>query len=150
MAMCCGFTSCGSDDDVAYNHVQTPEKEAHGIYTGMFTRLQANSATAVPEEGEGTLVISATDTAYVSKVVFTCPSLSISATTVVNITYANDGFVFSNHSTGNPLGATIMGSITEAGGVVSDFQLKIRQGRSTKTFNINFAGVKSGAEPTTE
>lgn len=135
--------SCSGDDDngdKVYTHTTTPEKEAHGTYTGTYVRLQANSSTAVPEEGIGTLVITPSETAYVANIRFECEALGISAGTPVNITFANDGFIFSNVDSSNPLGSPVSGRIMAGNQAESSFQLKIRQGRSTKTFDITFAG----------
>lgn len=144
MTLGCSLTACSSDDneDPVYNHTQTPEQAAQGTYSGQFIRLQANSSTAVPEYGEGTLVIIPSDTAYVAHVRFECAELAISAETPVNITYANDGFMFSNDLSTNPLGSPISGHINAVGTAESGFQLKIRQGRSTKTFDISFSGTR--------
>ncbi len=142
VVVCCSFSACSSDDDAdrTYTHTTTPEQEAQGVYRGTFTRAQANVSDAVREEGDGTLTISPTDTAYVAHVRFECTALGIAAETKVNITFANDGFLFSNDLASNTLGSPITGRISTDHDARSDFQLKIRQGRSTKTFDIVFSG----------
>ena len=144
LAFTCCLASCSSDDngDRAYTHTQTPELEAQGTYVGHFVRLQANSSMAVHEEGEGTLTITATDTAYVAYMRFESAALGISTGTTVNISFFNDGYVFSNNLESNPLGSPISGRISGNSLAETAFQLKIRQGRSTKTYNISFSGRK--------
>lgn len=141
------LTACGSkpseEEENVDNTISTPEIEAQGSYVGTFTRILANSSTAEPETAEGLLTITASDTAYVAHVNFDCAPLGINAGTIVNISFAGKGFVFYNDLPTNTLGSPISGRISEDKLTEVDFQLKIRQGRSTKTFDINFSGKRS-------
>lgn len=140
------LTACGNKENeeeyTDYPPTSTPEIEAQGSYVGTFTRILVNSATAEPESAEGQLIITASDTAYVAHAQFECEPLGISAGTVVNISFAGKGFVFYNDLPGNTLGSPISGRISEDRLTQASFQLKIRQGRSTKTFDISFSGGK--------
>lgn len=145
ISFCAVFTACSSnDEDPTYAHSETPEKEAAGTYTGTFTRLQVNSSTAEPETGEGTMIITPSENVNVAIMQFTCESLNITTANIpVNITFDNAGILFSNHSVSNPLGAPITGRISSEKGVNTNFQLKIRIGRSTKTYNVGFTGKRN-------
>lgn len=146
----CGSKSSEEDENIDGPLTSTPEIEAQGSYIGTFTRILANSATAEPETAEGWLTITASDTAYVAHVRFECQPLGVDAGTVVNISFAGKGFVFYNDLASNTLGSPISGRISEDKLTEANFQLKIRQGRSTKTFDINFSGKSFKPEDVTE
>ena len=142
--ICCGFVACNDDDDdPTYSHSQAAEVEAAGTYAGTFTRIRASSATAVEESAEGTLVI-ADSVSHVVNLTFTCDELGIATAKIpVNISFANAGCQFSNFSTNNPTGAPITGRIGSDKELETSFQLKIRKGFSTTTYDITFSGKKS-------
>lgn len=142
LGSCLAFSACDDDDDPTYAHAQAAEVEAAGTYVGTFTRIRANSATAVEEYGEGTLVI-ADSTAHVVKLTFTCADLNIATASIpVNISFANAGYQFSNYGTSNPTGAPIIGNISGEHELETSFQLKIRKGFNTTTYDISFTGKR--------
>lgn len=142
--LCCVTMSCSNDDgDPTYSHYQVPSKEIEGTYSGTFTRIQYNSPSAVPESGEGIMVITSTESSNRADVQFTCEPLNIATVTIpVNVTFENDGILYYNHSTSNPLGAVVTGHISGDQKTMSKFQVKIRVGRSTKTYDVSFSGSK--------
>ena len=141
--ICCGFVACNDDDDdPTYSHSQAAEVEAAGTYAGTFTRIRANSSTAVEESAEGTLVI-ADSVSHVVNLTFTCDELGIATAKIpVNISFANAGCQFSNFSTNNPTGAPITGHISGEHELETSFQLIIRSGRTSPTFDITFTGKR--------
>lgn len=143
LAVCAGFTACGSDDDdPQYSHSQSPSVEMQGVYTGTFTRIQSNDPNAQPESAEGTMVIISGENGYVANAQFLSTDLNISTVIPVNISFANDGAVFSNHKDES----TIVGSVNGAGQAAVSFAIKIRVGRSTKPYAVTFSGVKTSNE----
>lgn len=144
IAASCVTMSCSNDDDsLSYSRSQTPSQEIEGTYSGTFTRVLYNSPSAVPESGEGKLVITSTESSNRANVQFTCEPLNIATATIpVNVTFENDGLLFYNHSTSNLLGSVITGRIDGSKKTISKFQVKIRIGRSTKTYDVFFSGSK--------
>ncbi|MBQ6062209.1 MAG: hypothetical protein IJK42_05185 [Prevotella sp.] len=143
MMMGLALNSCNDDEngeDAPYSFSQTPERDAQGTYIGTFTRTQVG--TTEGESGEGTLTITPTDTAYVAVLKFESESLNLSTHVRVNIAHSNGGYVFSNHVTDNNIQSKIGGHINEARVVNTTFQLRQRQGRSTKVYNYSFEGSK--------
>ena len=143
LAVCAGFTACGSDDDdPQYSHSQSPSVEMQGVYTGTFTRVQSNDPNAQPESAEGTMAIIPGENGYVAYVTFECSDLDISAQKLVNITFANDGALFSN----NKDESAILGNIYGSGQTEVSFALKIRKGWNTRPYAVTFSGVKTSNE----
>ena len=103
LALSCSFISCGNDDDNDITFSTTPEKAAAGTYTGNWT-ITSDAETI---EGSGTITIAPTSTPYNADITiegsFSTTALNVNATSIANISHANNGFVFNNNST-NPLG----------------------------------------------
>lgn len=98
LALSCSFISCSDDDDDATIHSVTPEKAAAGVYSGTFTRVQDGTTDTLYTQG--TVTITATDSAYCADVTYDCTGdFTFNATSVANISYAGNGFVFTNNST---------------------------------------------------
>ncbi|WP_295434490.1 hypothetical protein [uncultured Prevotella sp.] len=141
LALSCSFISCSDDDDDATIHSVTPEKAAAGVYSGTFTRVQDGTTDTLYTQG--TVTITATDSAYCADVTYDCTGdFTFNATSVANISYAGNGFVFTNNSTSNGLGASFIGRISSEGTLSSYFKVQQKSGRKTYTYYYNFSGVK--------
>lgn len=129
LALSCSFISCSDDDDDATIHSVTPEKAAAGVYSGTFTRVQDGTTDTLYTQG--TVTIAATDSAYCADVTYDCTGdFTFNATSVANISYAGNGFVFTNNSTSNGLGASFIGRISSEGTLSSYF--KVQQNQDAK------------------
>jgi len=144
LAVCAGFTACGSDDDdPQYSHSQSPSVEMQGVYTGTFTRIQSNDPNAQPESAEGTIAIIHGESGYFATVKFFSDELKIDAEKPVNISFANDGASFCNYKDVSH----IVGNIDGAGQMAVSFALTIRiSARVSRPYNITFSGVKTSNE----
>lgn len=135
------FTACSDDDDNdnPINAV-TPESTAAGIYEGSFSRVI--HGTTDTTTATGTMQITA-DSAYCADFTFVCTSFNVDRTSVANISYADNGFVFSNLYAGNPLGAAWAGRIDNDGIAVVKFFLKQVSNRRTVQYDYTFTGRKA-------
>lgn len=141
LALGCGFTSCGSDDDDDNISYSTPAEEASaGTYTGIWTR----SLDGVDETYSGTVTLESAGKTGVTKVTFSCPESSLNATSVANIWNAKYDFMFMNQtvSTENGLGASFAGRITETGVLTTSFTITQKVGRKSYNYNYSFTGSK--------
>jgi uncharacterized alpha/beta hydrolase family protein len=143
LAVCAAFVACGSDDDdQQYSHSQAPSVEMQGTYTGTFTRIQSNDANAQPESAEGTIYLTPGENGYVANIKFLSTDLKIDVEKVANISFANDGAVFSNYKDASQ----IVGNISNNGQLSVSFALTIRiTPRSSRPYNITFSGSKTNS-----
>ena len=142
LALSCSFVSCGDDDDTI-SFPTTPEKAAAGTYSGNWT---ISSDTETVGEGEGTITIAPTSTPYNADITiegsFSTTSLNVNATSIANISHANNGFVFNNNDK-NPLGTSFTGKIDESGVIGVNFVKEVRVGRKQYKYNYVFWGKKN-------
>ena len=141
LTLSCGFVSCGSDDDNDITFSTTPEKAAAGTYSGTWTQTEDGATTSTT--CEGTITIAPTSNAYQADITFDAPEFSISATSVANISHANNGFVFNNNVDTNPLGANFAGKIDEQGNIALNFMKQMKVGRKQYTYFFVFEGKKN-------
>jgi hypothetical protein len=142
LALSCSFISCGNDDDNDITFSTTPEKAAAGTYTGNWT-ITSDAETV---EGSGTITIAPTSTPYNADITiegsFSTTALDVNATSIANISHANNGFVFNNNAT-NPLGASFTGKIDDNGTIGVNFQKEVKVGRKQYKYNYVFWGKKN-------
>lgn len=142
LALSCSFISCGNDDDNDITFSTTPEKAAAGTYTGNWT-ITSDAETV---EGAGTITIAPTSTPYNADITiegsFSTTALNVNATSIANISHANNGFVFNNNAT-NPLGASFTGKIDDNGTIGVNFQKEVKVGRKQYKYNYVFWGKKN-------
>ena len=144
----CLFVAC-DDDDCDVTFANTPEIDAAGVYAGTFMRIEDGTTDTLYAAGTATIV--PTDSAYCADITFDCSGdFEYNATSVTNIAHANDGFVFSNASTSNGLGAAFSGRIDGNGYLTASFSLTQRSGRVTTTYNYSFEGQLQGEEESQE
>ncbi len=144
LALSCSFISCGNDDDNDITFSTTPEKAAAGTYSGNWT---ISSDTETVGEGEGTITIAPTSTPYNADITiegsFSTTSLNVNATSIANISHANNGFVFNNNNDKNPLGTSFTGKIDESGVIGVNFVKEVRVGRKQYKYYYTFLGKKN-------
>ena len=140
LALGCGFTSCGSDDDENISYSTSAEEASAGTYTGTFTR----SLDGVDESFDGTVTLASAGKTGVTKVTFSCPGSSLEATSIANVWNAKYDFMFMNQtaSAENGLGASFAGQITEAGVLTTSFTINQKVGRKSYSYNYSFTGKK--------
>lgn len=137
------FIACSDDDESGTTSRNssfsvTPEIAAAGTYSGTFKRVQDGATDTT--SASGTVIVTATDSAYCADFTFTSTDFSLSATSVANITYANSGFSFQNNVTTNGLGAAFAGRIDESKTLTVKFT--ISQGRRPVIkYNYTFTGT---------
>ncbi len=134
------FSACSDDDDEAMTFDTTPEISAAGTYTGTFTRVQDGTTDTLVAQGSVTLA--PTDSAYCADVTFACADFDLDAASVTNITHANEGYVFSNTSSDNGLGAPFKGRIDGGNVLNSSFDFTQREGRKQYVYHYTFVGTK--------
>ncbi len=135
-----GFTavSCNDDDDdVTFS--TSPEVGSAGTYSGTYTMTE--DGTTDTTYAAGTVVLSA-ESAYISNVAFTSADLDLDVSSTANISHANDGYVFSNPSSSNGVGAAFSGRIDGNGTIETYFQLVVTVNRKAHTYIYIFNGSK--------
>ena len=140
VALAFGFTfaACSDDDDEGRSFSSTPEIESAGTYTGTFTRVQDGTTDTLT--APGTVTLTATDSAYCTDVAFAAAGFDLDAKSVANISHADDGYVFTNSSTSNGLGAAFQGRIDASGTLTSSFNITQKEGRKTYVYHYSFTG----------
>lgn len=147
LTLSCGFVSCGSDDDNDITFSTTPEKAAAGTYSGTWTLTEEGATTS--KTCEGTITLTPTDSVNCVDITFDAPfkgddeKYKINATSVANISHANNGFVFNNNVDTNPLGANFAGKIDEQGNIALNFMKQVKEGRKQYTYFFVFEGKKN-------
>ena len=132
-----GVTACGDDDD--NTTFSTPaQMDAEGSFSGSFVRVQVGTTDTVV--ADGLLTLSATDTLNRARVSFTSDvmtELVADFTIPVNISHADQGFVFYNKSGDY----AVVGRIAHDKTIRTTFTKAVRSGRSTKRYNYEFVGI---------
>ncbi|MCD8297194.1 MAG: hypothetical protein LUC88_06450 [Prevotella sp.] len=134
-----GFTavSCDDDDDVAFT--VSPEEGAAATYVGTYTMVE--DGTTDTTYASGTVVITP-ESSYIANVAWQCADLDLDVASAANIAHANDGYVFSNASTSNGLGAAFSGRIDGSGNIETYFQLVVTVNRKAHTYIYVFEGTR--------
>ena len=137
------FVACDDDDDDA-SFVGTndghPEVAAEGVYTGTWTRILSEDTAYA----EGTMTVTATDSAYCADFAFYSEEFDLDVASVANITYAGSStkFYYANVSSdGNGLGANFAGVI-EDGEATAMFTITQKVGRQSYEYQYRFTGTK--------
>ena len=138
LALGCGFTSCGSDDDEKITYDQPAQVAAVGTYTGTWTR----SLEGVDETFSGTVTIAATDRTGVIKITFSSPDASLDKTSFANVWNSGYEFQFMNQTDGNGLGAAFAGRIDAEGSLTTSFTINQKVGRKAYDYVYSFIGKK--------
>lgn len=140
LALCCGFASCGDDnDDPVINYDTTAAQGSVGTYSGTWSK----SANGNETTSTGTVTLAAASTANNTNVTFSCTEFDIDATSIANVTHASYGYVFNNNVSTNPLGAGFSGRIDEDGTIQLNFQKEVREGRQRTIYVFKFIGKKN-------
>ena len=137
----CTFVACGDDnDDPSISFSSSAEQGSAGTYNGIWTRTGDDGTV----EYSGTVTLTASGTANVTNVTFSCPEASLDASSPANVWHANYGFEFFNQtaSTANTLGASFAGRIDEAGNIDASFTISQKVGRKNYEFKYEFKGKK--------
>lgn len=143
VALC---AACSDDKNDERTFDQSAEYAAQGVYTGTFSREQEGAAVPEVNYSEGTLTITPAGTNSAT-IKYECAEFSIDHQCVANICHSNDGFAFSNNLASNEIGSAFFGRIDDSSNIESHLKLRIRSGRNTKTYIIQFTGHKtSGAK----
>lgn len=142
-ALTCTLVACGSDDnDKSYNQTGSPATASAATYSGTWTR---STSDGTPETATGTITLVAGDNDYTTSMSFVCSQFDLNSTSIANITWANDGFVFNqdviDNNPSNGLGAKFSGHITN-GIITTKFSLTKKVGRKTTTYYFSFEGAK--------
>lgn len=143
LALGCGFTSCGSDDDEKITYDQPAQVAAVGTYTGTWTRSLVGG-----EENEtfsGTVTIAATDRTGVIKITFSSPDASLDKTSFANVWNSGYEFQFMNQTDaaeGNDLKTTFAGRIDAEGSLTTSFTINQKVGRKAYDYVYSFIGKK--------
>jgi len=140
--VCLAFTACSDDEDGVANPGAPvhPEIETAGTYTGTWSRTLLGS-TDDPKTAAGTLVLEASENAYVTKVTASCPDLAVDYSALANIT---PNYSFNNNvatSETNTFGVTFGGAVKDNTATIS-FTKSVREGRKTYNYNYTFEGTK--------
>ena len=145
LALGCGFTSCGSDDDEKITYDQPAQVAAVGTYTGTWTR----SLEGVDETFSGTVTITATDRTGVIDITFSSPDASLDKTSLANVWNSGYEFQFMNQQppTKEPkdpkdMDAAFSGRIDAEGSLTTSFTINQKVGRKAYDYNYSFIGKK--------
>lgn len=138
LALCCGFASCGDDDDTI-TFSTSAEQGSAGTYSGTWSK----SANGNETTSTGTVTLAAASTANNTNVTLSCTEFEIDATSIANVTHASNGYVFNNNVSTNPLGTSFAGRIDEDGTIQLNFQKEVREGRQRTIYVFTFIGKKN-------
>lgn len=142
------LSSCREDAEIP-NHGKAinPEKEVAGTYVGTWTKtMKDNPADCV--EAPGSIVLSATDEAYIGTVEVVCDDTSMNfssfagTTSRCNVIYQTGQYSFHNPLATNGLGTIFTGTVSFSGEATMTFQQTIKVGRVTYTYVYTFNGTK--------
>ena len=145
LALSCTFVACGDDnDDPVINYDTTASQGSAGTYNGKWTRSSDTDGTLLIEEYVGSITLTASNSANVTNVTFSCPNASLDATSVANVWHANHGYQFVNQtiSNANGLGASFAGIIDANGELNASFTISQRIGRQNIEYQYEFIGNK--------
>lgn len=140
LALSLTFVACSDDDDEGYTSDGHPEIAAAGVYSGTWTRIYSGDTLTA----EGTMTVTATDSAYCADIAYYCGDFSLDVASVANITYAGSStkFYYGNAaSDANGLGANFAGKITE-GTATAMFTITQKVGRKEYVYAYTFEGTK--------
>lgn len=145
MTLSVSLVSCDDSDDDAVAFETTAERDFVDTtkYFGMLTRVEAGKNMADTADAEISVV--ATDSAYVVDMIVHCFDTSFKIDSLkgpVNIARAGAGYKFYNNLETNMFKNRFAGCISEEGSLSTIFVMKIRSGRSTKTYNFDFKGYR--------
>lgn len=139
LALCCGFASCGDDnDDPVINYDTTAAQGSAGTYSGTWSK----TANGVETTSTGSVTLVEAGTAN-TNITLSCPEFNINATSIANITHASYGYIFNNNVTTNPLEAPFAGRIDADGTIQLNFQKEVREGRLRTIYVFKFIGKKN-------
>lgn len=150
----CGLflASCSDDDNNETKHSTLPEVASAGTYTGTWSRAQITTdGLGDAETTTGTLTFAVpenteTTTKYVTSITANAAAFSFSKTSTANITWKQNGFLFSNQSIKNGFGVVFSGAISESGVATISFTITQKSGRKTYNYQYTFEGTKNSAE----
>ena len=117
------LASCG-DDDEDYKFDTPAEQDAQGSYVGQFMRIQNGTTDTL--WADGSITLTATDTRNLATVAFASADMAEMDTIAaipVNVSHANQGFVFYTTATTSAL----QGRITDDQSVKATFSKAIRK-----------------------
>lgn len=107
------FVACGDDgyEDEPFESDGHPEVAAEGVYVGTWAQILTGDSVFA----EGTVTVTATDSAYCADVAYFCEDFEMDLVSVANITYARSTtrFYFSNYVEDNGMGAVFAGIIED-------------------------------------
>lgn len=143
-AVSAGFSSC--EDDINFDrgtHSSRPAAQAAGSYNGTWTVFSSDGTTIEKEGVNGSVEIASADDEIVN-VSLVCADVAAlnGKSSVANISWANNGFVFSNPLSSNGLATMFMGEVSEQGAMNLKFSMSVRSGRTTVTKFYQFKGNK--------
>ncbi len=149
----CGLflASCSDDDNNESTHATLPEVASAGTYTGTWSRAMITTdGLGEAEKTEGTLTFATPANAdslkYVTTVTANAAAFSFSKSSLANISWKHNGFLFSNQSTKNGFGVVFSGEITEAGVATISFTITQKSGRKNYNYQYTFEGTKTSAQ----
>ncbi len=114
-AVSLGFVSCDEEEgENGFKHDTHPEVTTAGTYVGKW-KLTTDEAGSEPQYEDGTIILAATDSAYVTYVTVECPtSEDINGSSTANIgTMNDDGYYISNKFETNGLGVEFYGQVED-------------------------------------
>lgn len=147
----CGLfmAACSDDDKNEATHATLPEVASAGTYTGTWTRAQITTDGLVnPETTPGTLTFAvpeskdSTTYKYVTKISAEAAAFNFSKSSLANIAWKGESFVFSNQVASNGFGVVFSGAISEAGKATISFTISQKSGRKTFNYQYSFEGTK--------
>ena len=155
LALACAVVSCGDDDDTN-NKGSNPAEAAAGTYTGEWTVYDRKQDKSMVFEGTVELTVEE-GKPYVTNISTSTSSTDDLAkivkdkTSVSNITYANDSFIFGNGRVSTQESPVMDGRIDGEVMRLKYFTtFKPTGQRSTYVYDVSFVGSKTGSDNTDE
>lgn len=139
--ICSGLSSC--HDEVGYidpGPQGNPEKAVAGTYVGTWT--QTLQSTGAVETGEGTIILTPGDQAYITEVKVSCPDLKIDMESLANIVNNSDGYTYYNQEQkNNGFGVAFQGSVKGNEASIK-YTKSIKVGLKQSIYVFTFTGTK--------
>lgn len=144
------LSSCRDEAEIPdHGAAANPEKEVAGTYVGTWTKSTVGS-TADPEVVNGSVVLTATNEAYIVNVKIESENDALGFTNTTNFTADNSNanvvkksaeYVIYNTLATNGLGTSFTGSVSFGGEVALEFTKTVKSGRKSYVYSYVFSGT---------
>lgn len=128
------LAACNQHENIKFD--KTASEGIAGTYVGTWTRTLNEEVVS----GEGTVVFTATEDAYVASIAASCENPAINRQGITNVVHSDHEYVFSNNK--GDFGAMFSGRVYKDGSIDMQYKVEEQVGRFKNTYTFTFAGQK--------